>query len=141
MSEYECIETANDIACFIAEYQEFGGELLNHFGGSLEEAITAAEENYCGCYKSLADYAQELIEETTQIPENLSYYIDYECMDRNMELGGDIFTIEFGYETVHIFWNHRCLMYSNASASILERAGVDNRKSGIYIWVQDPSRL
>ncbi|WP_279600089.1 antirestriction protein ArdA [Nitrosomonas sp. PY1] len=88
----------------LSEYE--GGELLNHFGGDLEDARTAAEENYCGCYKSLADYAQELTEETTQIPENLSYYIDFERMGRDMDLSGDVFTIEAGYETVHIFWNH-----------------------------------
>lgn len=106
LSEYAGIGAVHNIACFIAEYPDFGGELLNHFGGDLEEARSAAEENYCGCYKSLADYVQELTEETTQIPESLSYYIDYERMGRDMELGGDIFTIEIGYETVCIFWNH-----------------------------------
>jgi len=106
LGEYEGIESAHDIACFISEYPDFGGELLNHFGGDLKEARTAAEENYCGCYKSLADYAQELTEETTQIPESIAYYVDYERMGRDMDLAGDIFTIEVGFETVHIFWNH-----------------------------------
>lgn len=72
LNEYIGIETVHELACFIAEYPDFGGELLNHFGGDREEAKTAAEENYCGCYRSLADYAQELTEETTQIPENLT---------------------------------------------------------------------
>jgi len=63
-------------------------------------------QNYCGCYASLADYAEELTEETTQIPEHLALYIDYEKMGRDMELGGDVFTIETGYQEVHIFWNH-----------------------------------
>jgi len=76
------------------------------FGGDLEEARTAAEENYCGCYTSLADYAEELTKQTTQIPANLIYYIDYECMSRDMELNGDVFTLETGLEEVHIFWNH-----------------------------------
>lgn len=106
LGEYEGIEAAHEIACFIDEYPDFGDELLNNFGGDLDEARKAAEENYCGCYKSLADYAQELTEETTQIPEKLSYYIDYERMGRDMELNGDVFTIEAGYEEVHIFWNH-----------------------------------
>ncbi len=44
------------------------------------------EENYSGCYKSLADYAEELTEDTSQIPENLVWYIDYERMGRDMEL-------------------------------------------------------
>lgn len=86
------------MACVIAEYPDFGAELLDHFGGDMEEAKTAAEDNYCGCYKSLADYAQELTEETTQIPENLSCYIDYERMRRDMEMSGDVFTIATGYE-------------------------------------------
>ena len=105
LSEYEGLEAAHKIACFIEEYPDFGGELLNNFGGDLEEAKTAAEENYCGCYKSLADFAEELTEDTTQIPENLAYYIDYERMGRDMELSGDIFTIETAFEEVHIFWS------------------------------------
>lgn len=106
LSEYAGLETAHEIACFIEEYPDFGGELLNNFGDNLEEARTAAEENYCGCYKSLADYAQELTEDTTHIPESLAYYIDYERMGRDMELNGDVYTIETGYEEIHIFWNH-----------------------------------
>ncbi|SEL14280.1 antirestriction protein ArdA [Nitrosovibrio tenuis] len=105
LSEYEGIENAHEIACFIAEYPDFGGELLKHFGGDLEEAKTATEDNYCGCYQSLADYAQELTEETTQIPESLTCYIDYERMGRDMEMGGDIFTIDPSFETVHVFWS------------------------------------
>ena len=105
LGEYEGIGAAHEIACFIEEHPKIGGELLNNFGGDLEDARKAAEENYCGCYKSLADYAEELTEETTQIPENLSFYIDYERMGRDMELCGDVFTIETGCE-VHIFWNH-----------------------------------
>ena len=106
LSEYEGLKTAHEIACFIEEYPDFGGELLNNFGGDLEEARTAAEENYCGCYKSLADFAEELNEDTTQIPENLAYYIVYERMGWDIELNGDIFTIETGYEEIYIFWNH-----------------------------------
>ena len=106
LGEYEGIQTAHDIACFIEEYPNIAGELLSHFGGDIDEARQAMEDNYCGCYRSVADYAEELTEETTQIPQNLAYYIDYEKMGRDMELGGDIFTIETGYDEVHIFWNH-----------------------------------
>ena len=105
LGEYEGIESAHNVACFIEEYPEIGGELLDHFS-DIDEARKAADENYCGCYKSLADYAEELTDQTTQIPESLTYYIDYEKMGRDMELGGDVFTIETGYEEVHIFWNH-----------------------------------
>ena len=106
VSEHEGIERAHEVACFIEEHGEIAGELLSHFGDSIDDAQKAIEDNYCGCYASLADYAEDLIEETTQIPEHLAFYIDYEKMGRDMELGGDVFTIETGYQEVHIFWNH-----------------------------------
>ena len=79
--------------------------MLNYYS-DIEEARKAIEENYCGCHESVADYAQELTEDTGNIPSHLEMYIDYERMGRDMELGGDIFTIEMGYREVHIFWNH-----------------------------------
>lgn len=105
LSEYEGLEAAHDIACFIEEYPDFGGELLNHYG-DLDDARKAAEEDYCGCYRSLADYAQDLTEDTSEIPEHLAFYIDYERMGRDMEMSGDVFTIETGFDQVHVFWNH-----------------------------------
>ena len=106
LSEYEGLEAAHEIACFIEEYPALAGELLNHFGGSLDDARKAVEDNYSGCYKSLADYAEELTDNTADIPENLAYYINYERMGRDMEMSGDIYTIETAYDEVHIFWNH-----------------------------------
>ncbi|MCO7634961.1 antirestriction protein ArdA [Pseudomonas guariconensis] len=104
LGEYEGLENAHEIACFIEEYPEFGGALLDHFN-DLEQARKAAEEDYCGCYSSLADYAQELTEETSSIPPHLAMYIDYHAMARDMEYGGEVFTLETGLEQVHVFWN------------------------------------
>jgi len=61
------------------------------------------EEDYSGEYSSLADFAQELTEETTKISENLQYYIDYERMGRDLEIN-DVLAVETGFEEVHIFW-------------------------------------
>ncbi len=105
ISEYEGIETAHKIAYFIEDHPELGGELLAHFCGDIEEANKAIEEHYCGEYSSLADYAQNLTGDTTDIPKHLEFYIDYECMGRDMEMSGDIFTIETSFDKVHIFWN------------------------------------
>ena len=106
VSEYEGLESAHNVAVFIEEHGEIAGELLNNFGGDLEDAKKAIEENYSGCYKSLAEYAEELTEQTAEVPENLAFYIDYERMGRDMELGGDVYTIETGFEEVHVFWAH-----------------------------------
>lgn len=104
LSEYEGIQTAHEIALIIEEYPDFGGELLNRYV-DIDEARRIAEEDYCGYYASLADYAQELTEETTDISESLAFYIDYESMGRDMELNGDVFTIETEFQEVRIFWS------------------------------------
>ncbi|WP_343577811.1 antirestriction protein ArdA [Pseudomonas sp.] len=104
LGEYEGLQAAHEIACFIEEYPDLGGALLSQFN-DLEQARKAAEEDYCGCYASLADYAQELTEQTTSIPQQLAHYIDYRAMARDMEIGGDLFTLETGFEQVHVFWN------------------------------------
>jgi antirestriction protein len=104
IGEYAGLESAHEIAEFIEEHPEYGSALLAHFG-NLDDAKNAVD-NYCGSYNSLADYAQELTEETTEIPESLRQYIDYESMARDMQLGGDVFTVETEYQEVHIFWNH-----------------------------------
>ena len=105
LSEYEGSQSAHEVACFIDEHEELGAELLSYYS-DIDEARKAIEENYCGCFESVADYAQELTEDTGDIPKHLEMYIDYERMGRDMELSGDIFTIEVGYREVHIFWNH-----------------------------------
>jgi len=106
LSEYEGFERVHDLACFINENSEIAGELLNHFDGDLSEATKAIEENYNGCYSSIADYVQELTQDTSEIPEHLAFYIDYEKMGRDMDLNGDILTIQTAHDEVHIFWNH-----------------------------------
>ncbi|WP_044874631.1 antirestriction protein ArdA [Pseudomonas sp. LFM046] len=104
LDEYEGLQAAHDIACFVEEYPDVGGALLVQ-SNDLEQARKVAEEDYCGCYASLADYAQELTEQTTSIPQHLAHYIDYRAMARDMEIGGDVFTLETGFEQVHVFWN------------------------------------
>ena len=106
LSEYEGLESAHNVAVFIEEHGEIGGELLSHFGDNIEDATKAIEDHYAGEYKSLADYAEELTEQTGDIPEHLAFYIDYERMGRDMELNGDVYTIEAGFEEVHVFWSH-----------------------------------
>lgn len=103
LSEYENIQTVREIACFIEEYPDIAGELLNHFDGSLEDTRKAIEENYSSCYKSLADFAEELTEGSIQIPENITYDIDYERMGCDMDISGDIYPIK-PHTTKYIFF-------------------------------------
>ena len=106
LSEYEGLESAHEKALFIDEHGELGAAMLDHWCGDLDDAGKALEDSYVGVYESLADYAQQLTEDTSEVPAHLEYYIDYEKMGRDMELAGDVYTIETTHDEVHIFWNH-----------------------------------
>jgi antirestriction protein len=106
ISEHEGFESVQEKALFIEEHGVLGASVLDHWCGDIDDARQALDDRYCGCHSSVADYAQELTEETGDIPSHLEMYIDYERMGRDMELGGDIYTIETGYQEVHIFWSH-----------------------------------
>ena len=105
LSEWEGFEQVHELAEFLDEHGFLGAEVYNYYN-SLDEAREALTEYYVGCYESVADYAESFTAETTTIPENLAYYIDYEKMARDMEMSGDIITFETAYDEVHIFWSH-----------------------------------
>lgn len=106
ISEYEGIQAAHEIACFIEQHGEMGAALLNDYYDDIEAAQDCIDSQYYGCYASLADYAQELTEDTSTVPKHLEHYIDYERMGRDMDMCGDIFTITTAHNEVHIFSNY-----------------------------------
>lgn len=102
ISEWENFESVAELAAFIAEHGNLGAELISYFG-DLEEAKMALEERYAGEHRSVSDFVQEMTEQSTEVPESLQYYIDWEAMARDWEVN-DILTIETGFEAVHVFW-------------------------------------
>ena len=105
LSEYASFETVCELADFIAEHGELGGKVLSHFDNGLAEA-RAAFEDYAGEYRSAADFAEQLHEDTgAEIPESLQYYIDWEALARDMALNGEIMVFAAGFDQVHIFWS------------------------------------
>lgn len=103
IAEYASFERVSEIASFLAEHGEIGAALLGHYSGDLDEAREAMADRYLGAHASLADYVQEVTEETTAIPHALRYYIDYAAMARDAELNGDLFTVSTAFDVVHIF--------------------------------------
>ena len=104
ISEYESFEAIAEYAEFIEEHGSLGGLLIDHCG-DVEAAKTAMEDHYHGEYESISDFGQQLTEETTTVPESLSFYIDYEKMGRDLEIN-DVFTLETTHREVHVFWCH-----------------------------------
>lgn len=103
IEEYTGFERVSEIALFLAEHGEIGAAVLDHYCGDLDEAREALADRHLGAYASLADYVQEVTEETTEIPQSLRYYVDYQAMARDAELSGDLFTISTSWDVVHVF--------------------------------------
>ena len=101
--EYEGVESAHTKAVFIEEHGQIGAALLAHVADDIEQAQKAMDDQYRGEFKSVADYAQEFREDSSQVPEHLAGYIDYERMARDFEYSGDIYTISTAHDEVHIF--------------------------------------
>lgn len=112
LGEYESIENVAEVASLIEEHGLIFALLVDHFGrmSDLEEAKRYMEDGYRGAYDRLEDFVTEFVEECygdvlKGIPDFLRYHIDYEGVARDMELGGEIFTIELDGQ-IHVFWGN-----------------------------------
>lgn len=105
VGEYFSFANVVELAEYITERGELGAEVLNYYGGNIEDAKARFDE-YAGEYDSLEAYAEELTEQSgLEIPESLANYIDYKAMAHDYEQSGDFLTFEVG-GSVHIFWAH-----------------------------------
>jgi len=109
LSEFEDLEKVAEAARLIKEYGEVFADMAGQVGGldDLDQATRYMEDGYRGAWDSLAHYAEQLIEDCygdtlAAIPDFIRYHIDYEGIGRDMELGGDVFTIECEGQ-IHVF--------------------------------------
>ena len=109
LSEFDHIDDVASVAAGVAEHGPVFAALAGHFGGLsyLEEARKYMEEGYRGEWESLADYVQEFTEDCygdvlKGLPDFIRYHIDFDGIASDMEMGGDIFTIEIGRK-IHVF--------------------------------------
>ncbi|KQN01038.1 antirestriction protein [Sphingobium sp. Leaf26] len=103
IEECDGFERVAELATFVIEYGKLGAEVFSYFG-SLAEARSALSDQYAGQYESLADFAQEITEESANIPDTLRYYLDYERMARDMAIS-DVIAFETGMSEIHVFWS------------------------------------
>ena len=105
ISEYAGFDSVARMAAFIAKRGALGAGLLEQFSGDMDQAESMLQDCYHGQFASLADYMEELTNESVTIPEVLRYYVDWDAMARDAEMGGDLFTIETAHGEVHVFSN------------------------------------
>jgi antirestriction protein len=105
--EFESIETVAEIAALLTEHEAAAVAAYNHYF-DLEDARAALTEHYNGAWPSLADWAEDYLNDTGElenVPKSLRSYIDFERWAKDLEMGGDIFSVELDRK-FHIFWNH-----------------------------------
>lgn len=103
ISEYASFDHVSGLAAFIEEHGELGLAVLDYTQGEIEEAREVLEDRYLGTYEELADYVQQVTEDSTTIPQRLAYYIDWQAMARDAEMSGDVFTVQTAWDSVHVF--------------------------------------
>jgi len=108
LSESHDLDEVSGLAGLIEEHGvEIVGAAFDHVS-SIEEVETFIEENYAGTFESLEDFAYDLLDscgDLDQLPEHLRSYFDVKAYGRDIELNGDIFTVQIGYQQVVVFWN------------------------------------
>lgn len=105
LGEYPDLEDIVTIAELLKEHGKIVAKLVEHFSGDVEDVKRSLEENYAGCYESLADYAEEFCQSCYEIPKWCQYYINWKSMAEDWEMNGDIFSLETSFEEVHVFYN------------------------------------
>lgn len=106
VDELNDVEKISKIAEAIVEHGPvFAGVLA--YKGDVDDALEAMTESYQGEHDSLGDWAYDVAKDTgelDQIPERFQNYVDWERYGEEMDMSGDIFTVEVGNK-VHVFLN------------------------------------
>ncbi len=109
IGEYSDIESVAEAATLVVEHGPVFAKLVDHLGGlsQIAEAKRYMEDGCHGVYDKLEHYVMELVEDCysdclQNLPDFIRLNIDYEGIARDMELGGDVFTIEHDHK-VHVF--------------------------------------
>ncbi len=103
ISEYESIEDVAKYANLIEEHGAAFAAYANNVGGDYATA-EGFEESYQGEWDSEEAFAENLADETMEIPERLSFYFDYEKFSRELFMG-DYYSARNDKHNVYVFSN------------------------------------
>lgn len=105
VGEFTSLAEIADIVALIEEYGDVARAASN-LTSDLEEIRSFCEDKYRGAWSSLEEYAEELLDGQIALPPELAYYFDYAAYGRDLELSGDITTVEGSDGMVHVFDNY-----------------------------------
>ena len=112
LNEYESIDYISALANAIQEHGKPFALYLDYLDfDDVEEAVSSFQDNYCGCFESIQDYAQDYYEQTGML-ETIeqaglkSFYIDWGKIAHDWECNGDLLFLEESHNKIHVFYNH-----------------------------------
>lgn len=77
---------------------------LAEVDGDLEQAREGLRDRYAGSWKSAAEWAESWAEDAEVGVAQLWPYVNWEAWARDLQLGGDVHTVEAD-GAVHVFWS------------------------------------
>ena len=104
VGEWHDLDELCALAKAIGEHGEIVAKYVDNMGYNVAEGVEKFPEAYRGCWKDVEEYAYEFMNDLHEIPDYLESYVDYAKFGNDLELGGDIFTIEDG--GCHVFANN-----------------------------------
>ena len=112
LKEYESIDYVSALAQAITEHDKPFALYVDYLGlDDIKQAVTDFPDNYCGCYESAEDYAQDFYEQTGQLEaiEKAGldrHYINWKAIAHDWECNGDFLFLKESYNEIHVFYNH-----------------------------------
>lgn len=106
VGEYTSLRDVTTLAAAIEEHGEAFAAWLGN--GNDADTVEQFEDAYRGCFRSLVEYAEQLIDDMGTLAgadSLVARYFDYAAFAHDMQVGGDVWTHE-GTDGVHVFDNH-----------------------------------
>lgn len=97
-------ERIAEVGSFISDHGELGVSVAKHFDNDINQTTEALEHNFRGEYDSLVEFAEELVQETQDLTDWILAYFDFDRYARDLELGGEVFTVILKNGKVAVFW-------------------------------------
>ena len=106
VGEYTALSDVAEIVALLEEYGDVARAAATLVMNDLEQVRSLRTEHYLGSWSSLEQYAENLLDGQIDLPAGLACYFDYGAYGRDLELSGDISTVETSDGEVHVFDNH-----------------------------------
>lgn len=107
VEESHSFEELCQVAKLIAEHgSEVASHALEHV--ELARASDYIADSYQGQHRSLADWAEQWLEDTgmmQEVPEWARYYIDTSAWARDANYNGEVYAVDSSHGGVHVFYS------------------------------------